>query len=220
MKKGKAIVEELPAMPIAMDNSTGALQGDSLVVFSDRILYSLNLADVQQGWKFRTKTSAQRLQPVSGFVGGDFCVWGGYKQKTDEAEASLSSDGMRFHNDSIIAIDGPRHPTHQEKLSLCGAAAVNLNADMVVVMGGVDNDIFLHALNSPAPDYLTHPSEWYRFSPWLFSYGRKGWNPVGQSRHVARAGASLVAHKGILYLIGGELKPGIRVPSVCRITIP
>ena len=113
-----------------------------------------------------------------------------------------------------------RHPTHQEKLSLCGAAAVNLNADMVVVMGGVDNDIFLHALNSPAPDYLTHPSEWYRFSPWLFSYGRKGWNPVGQSRHVARAGASLVAHKGILYLIGGELKPGIRVPSVCRITIP
>ena len=220
IKKGKTIVEPLPDLPVALDNFTGALQGDSLVVFGDHMLYSLNLADVQQGWKFRANTSMQRLQPISGFVGSDFCVWGGYKQKTENAEASLSFDGMRFHDNRTMELDGPRHPVHQENFSLCGAAAVNLNDDMMVVMGGVDKDIFLNALNSPAPDYLTHPSEWYRFSPWIFSYGRDGWQSVGQSRHVARAGATLVAHKGILYLIGGELKPGIRVPSVCKITIP
>ncbi|MBR5656534.1 MAG: cyclically-permuted mutarotase family protein [Prevotella sp.] len=219
MKNGKAIVENLPALPVALDNFTGALQGDSLVIFGDHMLYSLNLTNVQQGWRFRIDTSIQRLQPVSGFVGEDYCVWGGYKQKMEKTEASLSFDGLSFHNDKATRLDGPMHPHYHEMWSLCGAAAVNINNNDVVVMGGVDKDIFLNALNNPAQDYLTHPSEWYRFSPWIYSYESKGWSPIGQSSHVARAGAVLAMHKGVLYLIGGELKPGIRVPAVCRITL-
>ena len=219
IKQGKAVIETLPSLPVPMDNFTGALQGDSLVVFGNQTVYSLNLANTKEGWRFRTKTAAQRLQPISGFVNGDFCVWGGYQPKTSHAEASLSLDGLSFHDGESIQTDGPHDPYYDKKVFLGGAAAVNLNDDAVVVMGGVNGSIFLEALNHPAPDYLTHPHEWYQFSPWVFKYGPEGWRLLGQSYHVARAGATLVSHKGCLYLIGGELKPGIRIPSVCRITI-
>lgn len=91
----------------------------------------------------------------------------------------------------------------------------------VVCLGGVDKDIFLNALRNQAPDYLAHPAEWYRFNRRLLVYDvrRAEWAQVAESPLAARAGATLVADGDVLLLVGGELKPGVRTPTVARFAV-
>ena len=85
-------------------------------------------------------------------------------------------------------------------------------------MGGVNKDIFLEAVNHPQPGYMTHPVEWYRFNPYICAYQKGEWHIVGKEQIAARAGATLARYKQSIYLIGGELKPGIRTPDIYRLT--
>jgi cyclically-permuted mutarotase family protein len=109
-----------------------------------------------------------------------------------------------------------------------------------VIGGGVNHNIFLRALDNArltaearlAGDtaevrlleeekaaYLTHPAAWYRFEsePYYF-VGDRLWNfiPMGSLPQTARAGAAALYDDGWLYVIGGELKPGIRTAEVSR----
>ena len=86
-----------------------------------------------------------------------------------------------------------------------------------LVVGGVHRDIFLQALNNPQPDYLRHPAEWYCFNPDILLYDYGEWRLVGRSQVTARAGAALVWFENAVYLIGGELKPGIRSPHIFKL---
>jgi sialate O-acetylesterase len=210
----KAVVESLPALPEPLDNFTGALCGDSIVVFGNNKVYELCLSSMVNGWKLVKQTDVVRQQPVSGFVDGDFCVWGGFSPKRADVPATLSLDGLRFHDNEVSSLASP---FDGETVFLGGATATNMNAQTVVAMGGVNKDIFLKALNNPSDDYLTWNPDRYRFNGKIFMFTTHGWKYVGENHHLRRAGATLVKHGDSLYLIGGELKPGIRTPSVCRI---
>ena len=218
MEDGKAVIESLPSLPVALDNFTGAIQDNLLVVFGGHQVYTLDLDKVQEGWKLLNEVKKELRQPVSGIINGDYYVWGGYTPKSKKKKASLLLDGMIFDASNVYDVDGPTIED-DGNVFLGGAAAVNLDELTLVTMGGVNKDIFLKALNRPASDYLTHPVEWYQFNPYIFVYFYDRWISVGASSHVARAGAVLVKHHDDLYLIGGELKPGIRTPTVCRINI-
>lgn len=218
MEDGKAVTEPLPLLPVALDNFTGTIQDDLLIVYGGHQVYALDLDQMQKGWQLLNETKKELRQPVSGFINGNYYVWGGYTPKTKRKKASLSLDGVQFDANDVYEVDGPT-AIDDEKVFLGGAAAVNLDELTLVAMGGVNKDIFLKALNHPDPDYMTHPVEWYQFNPYIFVYLYDRWITVGASEHVARAGAALVKHDKSLYLIGGELKPGIRTPSVCRIQI-
>lgn len=219
MEDGKAVLEQLPSLPVALDNFTGAIQENLLVVFGGHQVYTLDLDKVQEGWKLLAEIKRELRQPVSGFINGNYYVWGGYTPKTKRKKASLMLDGLKFDASEVYDVDGATLMFDEEKVFLGGAAAVNINEITLVAMGGVNKDIFLKALNHPAPDYMTHPVEWYQFNPYIFVYLVDEWVTAGMSQHLARAGAALVKHNESLYLIGGELKPGIRTPSVCRIEI-
>ena len=219
MEDGKAVIDSLPPLPVPLDNFTGAIQNNTLCVFGGRRLYILELDQVEKGWQLLKEYDKELRQPVSGFINNSYCLWGGYTPKTKGKKASLMLDGYEFDGKSLYSLDGPAFPDSKEKVFLGGAAAVNMDAFTLVVMGGVNKDIFLKALNNPDPDYLTHPVEWYEFNPFIFVYFYNHWIPIEASRHVARAGAALVMHHDDLYLVGGEVKPGIRTPSVCRINI-
>ena len=214
----KVKIEPLPSLPEPLDNFTGALCGDSLVVYGTNKVYALHLSNVQSGWRLVTQSDVVRQQPVSGFVNGDYCVWGGFSPKRVDALASLSMDGLCFHHDDTSSLAGPVYPLTGESVFLGGAAAVNIDSYTLVVMGGVNKDVFLNALNNPVADYLTWQSDRYKFNDKIFAYDSQGWKFIGENRQLKRAGATLVVYRGQLYLIGGELKPGIRTPSVCRIT--
>ena len=220
LRNGKAVIEELPSLPIPMDNFTGSIHGNLIHIFAGKDWYAFDLTDINEGWKKKDSFMEHRVQPVSGYCDGQFCVWGGFSPKTLDADATLSMSGLNCEKKSRHLL--PPMTKDHTQVFLGGAAAVNVSEDAIVAIGGVNKDIFLAALNHPTSDYMMHEPSWYRFNSHVFLYKDKGigcWSDLGESTHTARAGAALVSHQGKLYVIGGELKPGIRVPGVTRLTI-
>ena len=78
-----------------------------------------------------------------------------------------------------------------EEVSLGGGIAVTLPDGRVVAMGGVNKDVFLEALRNQAPDYLSHPVEWYRFNGrvMVFDPAAQTWTVAADDEATARAEA-------------------------------
>lgn len=214
---GKAVIDTLPSLPHPMDNFTGALNGSQLLVRGAGGVYALDLKHPSAGWVLQWPATETLQQPVSAVCSGRFFVWGGFTPKQADKPATLSLDGTKYGATACPAA-GPMDE-HGEKVFLGGACAVNLSPERVLAMGGVNKDIFLKAINNPEPGYLTHPAEWYRFNPKLCLFEKGQWKIIGSSPITARAGAAAVVYKNDVFLIGGELKPGIRTPDIYRITI-
>lgn len=92
----------------------------------------------------------------------------------------------------------------------------------VVAMGGVNKNVFLEALRNQAPDYLSHPVEWYRFNGrvMVFDPAAQTWTVAADDEATARAGAAAaVTPDAEILLIGGELKPRIRTTAVSAIRL-
>ena len=73
---------------------------------------------------------------------------------------SLAMDGCVYDEatDEWQVVEGPKDDMGQP-LFVGGGAAINLCSDQLLVMGGVNKDVFLSAVNHPQPDYLSHPIE-------------------------------------------------------------
>lgn len=217
MTDGQATVEQWPSLPCAMDNFTGALCDRNMVVYDGSQLLTLSLDHVSEGWKACDEAHGPKLgQPVSGSIDGDFCTWGGSTARTADREATLRLSGHRF-GAKAAELKTPADD-NGEPIFLGGSAAINLSDSTVLAVGGVNKDIFLEAVNHPKPGYMTHPIAWYRFNPCVCVFDREGWHLVGQSEITARAGAALARHNNDVYLVGGELKPGIRTAGIYRMT--
>jgi N-acetylneuraminic acid mutarotase len=48
---------------------------------------------------------------------------------------------------------------------------------------------------------------------------RNNWEEIVVSQSTARAGAALLHKDGVLYSLGGELKPGVRVAEVAAVRL-
>ena len=217
LQGGKAVVSELPSLPHAMDNFTGAGKGSRMMVSDGEHLYQYDLEGESRSWTEVAQVGNSKLaQPVSAFVGDAFCLWGGVTPKTAEQDATLQLGGWQY--DGVkSALAGPVDE-HGDPIYLGGAAAVNLSPTAVLAVGGVNKDVFLSAVNHPQPDYMTHPAAWYRFNPYICLYEDGAWQVIGRSDVTARAGAALVRYEDRIYLIGGELKPGIRTAKIYSIS--
>lgn len=211
---GKAVLENLPSLPVPMDNFTGSIREGRIDVYAGNEWFSLNLTALNEGWQKKESFPSRRVQPVSGYCGEKFCVWGGFSPKSVDQEAILHLDGIRMGK-KTARIKAP--VVAGDKVFLGGAASVYLPEKGTVVIGGVNKDIFLNALNHPTEDYMLHPAEWYRFNPHMLLFRKGRWHLLGTSEHAARAGATLATCRNEIYIIGGELKPGIRVPMVSRV---
>ena len=95
---------------------------------------------------------------------------------------------------------------------------MNRTEDAFVAMGGGNKGGLFEAVNHPKPGYMTHPVEWYRFNPYICVYQAGQWHIAGKETIAARAGAALARHGQEVYIIGGELKPGVRTPDIYRLT--
>lgn len=215
LKAGKAVVTPYPSLPTSMDNFTGSRCGNRVIVSNGLQIFGLDLNRLEAGWQPLPPLTSKKLgQPVGVFVDGQFCQWGGCTPKTATELTTLFISGLSSASASPL----PPPTAAGEEIYLGGAAAINLTEQAFVAVGGVNKDVFLEAVNHPQPGYMTHPAAWYRFNPYICVYQAGQWHIAGKETIAARAGAALARHGQEVYIIGGELKPGVRTPDIYRLT--
>lgn len=217
---GKAVVEEYPSLPWKMDNFAGTVSEHVVMVYDGVHVACLDLHDREKGWQQQPALVQDKLgQPVCGYTDRAFHVWGGSTAKTDDKDAVLMLKGWRMDVQSKTVVDAPCDEEGNE-IYLGGASVINCGENGILALGGVNKDVFEAAVNRPQPGYMTHPQEWYRFNPYITLFNDGKWEILGKSQITARAGAALAKDEKHIYVIGGELKPGIRTPEIYRFSVP
>ena len=222
--------EALPSLPHALDNMAGAVVGHILYVVGGNCAgvatqktWSLDLKNTaKEGWKEEPSIPGiARVQPIAAALAGDLLgVWGGFAPKTDSKAAQLAMNGASYNAGcgTWTALPVPTDALGEEVFT-GGAAATATPQKGVVVVGGVNKDVFLAAINKLPEGYLLHEFEWYRFNQRVLCYRNGNWTQLLQHPSVARAGCALAYWDGWVYVVGGELKPGIRTPEIVRFRV-
>ena len=222
--------EALPSLPHALDNMAGAVVGHILYVVGGNCegvatqkVWSLDLKNTaKEGWKEEPSIPGiARVQPIAAaLAGGLLGVWGGFAPKTDSKVAQLAMNGASYNAGcgTWTALPVPTDALGEEVFT-GGATAIATPQKGVVVVGGVNKDVFLAAINKLPEGYLLHEPEWYRFNSRVLCYRDGAWIQLLQHPSVARAGCALAYWDGWVYVVGGELKPGIRTPEIVRFRV-
>lgn len=222
--------EALPSLPHALDNMAGAVVGHILYVVGGNCegvatqkVWSLDLKNTEkEGWKEEPSIPGiARVQPIAAALAGDLLgVWGGFAPKTDSKAAQLAMNGASYNAGcgTWTALPVPTDALGEEVFT-GGATAIATPQKGVVVVGGVNKDVFLAAINKLPEGYLLHEPEWYRFNSRVLCYRDGAWTQLLQHPSVARAGCALAYWDGWVYVVGGELKPGIRTPEIVRFRV-
>lgn len=222
--------EALPSLPHALDNMAGAVVGHILYVVGGNCAgvatqktWSLDLKNTaKEGWKEEPSIPGiARVQPIAATLeGGLLGVWGGFAPKTDSKAAQLAMNGASYNAGcgTWTALPVPTDAIGEEVFT-GGATAIATPQKGVVVVGGVNKDVFLAAINKLPEGYLLHEPEWYRFNSRVLCYRDGAWTQLLQHPSVARAGCALAYWDGWVYVVGGELKPGIRTPEIVRFRV-
>jgi len=235
MEEGRAVLEALPELPYALHDAGAAAIGTKIYVaggYRDsktpcNTLLVLDTAAAEPQWaELKPFPGNPRVQPVvdSGRnARGEECLylWGGFAP--DGERSTLETDGLCYSpsRKKWTAVSAPTDEAG-EPLSVGGGASAKLPDGRIVIVGGVDREVFLNALRSPAPDYLRHPAVWYRFNDRVMVYDPAAdcWTIARREKNCARAGASVVATPdGRLLVLGGEIRPRIRTPRITTLNV-
>lgn len=233
---GEAVLDTLSSLPFTLDNMAGATLGNTIYVIGGNCdgkpstsVFSLNLDEPENGWQVEPALPGfPRVQPVCAVQDSMLYVWGGFCPSFHEHEANVATDGYRYLPEQKVwdPVSAPVIPETKETLTLTGGSSVALSDSFVLCVGGVDKEIFLDAISGDytriaQKEYLKQPVSWYRFNGRLMVYNtrRNCWNEWKHSSGLARAGAALVRTGRTLFVIGGEIKPGIRTPEIYKLII-
>lgn len=222
--------QTLPPLPQGLDNMAGAYGGGYIYVVGGQTdgvahckAYRLRYPDGKSWEELPDFPGEPRLQPVAVVQNGSerpmLYLLGGYS-KSGTHERGVVYDPLynRWTETSPMVVDG-------KAVALVGAGAVASGNSFVACVGGVDKEIFDAALQNPAPDYLTHPAEWYRFRSNILIYNTitDAWSEMDGSSALARAGAAVVdwqsGTKHQWLVINGELKPGVRSNTATAVSV-
>lgn len=215
----------LPALPATVDNMAGAYLDGKIYIAGGNVdgqpsnaLYCLDLSHKSDGWKtLKPFPGNPRVQPILAASEGRLYLWGGFAGKGPGREASLNTDGFEYDpaKNKWKHIDAPTDEQGQE-VATGGGVAATLPDGRIIAAGGVNKDIFLEALRNQAPDYLSHPAEWYRFNQLVMTFDPQTgtWTIIDKCAGTARAGAGIAIVDGGALIIGGEIKPRIRTADI------
>ncbi len=231
---GELSIGRLPLLPYSVEQC-GAVVVDSVLyvvggnhngVPSVDVL-ALELGNPASGWKVVGQLPQAMLQPVVTAVDGVVYLWGGFSLHSADSPAvaydygySMNPRTMGFKR--VSGIDGA---------TLTGGSAVVWDG-CVYVVGGVDKSIFERAisrryylsvgegdtaaLESEEQEYMEYiPSE-FRFSQDLRVYNptTDSWSVVYSAPELALAGAGVAVLDGAMYVVNGEIMPGVRTNRV------
>ena len=243
----EAVVESLPSLPWGIDNMAGALLKNKLIIaggtrngIPSKQVLALDLTNLKGGWIPQTDYPGNyRTQPIAFAYRNSFCLWAGFAGASSKSKASLNTDGLSLTNNVWSGLSTPISAAGNE-VSLGGGTVVSFTNDCFLALGGVDKKVFLKALKreellkncsdefvidslkNEGRTYMVQEPAWYQFNSHLMLYNAADdeWHDLGSDSSLARAGAIAVkVRPNEIYLLGGELKPGIRTPTCISITL-
>jgi len=217
-------VQQLPALPETIDNASATRAGNNIYVtggnqqYGQNNLYTLNPETDSVWTKLTPYPGPYRVQPVLAAGKNHLFLAGGFQSFPESQTCILSSDLLEYDIHSGQWKQSTQLPSEKDGQPRClvGGAGVSLN-NQIIFTGGVNYKIFQHALEGKAgKDYLQHSPEWYRFNDdlLLFDFQKGTWKILYDIPGMARAGGILLHHNHTLYMICGELKPGIRSAQI------
>ncbi|MDL2223196.1 cyclically-permuted mutarotase family protein [Bacteroidales bacterium OttesenSCG-928-M11] len=245
-KTEKITVENWPSLPAGIYNAgatvvenTIYLAGGTSSEKKTNYIYCLDMDNLSKGWyRIETNQAEERQQAVVFTQNGNLFIAGGY----DEANAHVFSDVLKFdfsdnnwQHFTDIVINGKQQ-------TFIGTGCINLSANCTLFAGGVDYDLFSSALlrikkkqeaiangnteladslQAAGKEYMSQPIEWYNFNTNLLSFDtkKKEWKSEGNFIELAKAGAGITIKEKNIYIVCGELKPGVRTQEVYKLTL-
>lgn len=224
VSSGDFLIHTLPSLPEAIDNASATMLDECIYItggnqqLRENTLYKLDLKTCDKWQKLSSFPGPQRVQPILVNDGNKLYLVGGFQAPSDSSASILSHDILCYTPQT----DRWKHASHippkknKEKRCMAGGSGVQTDTHLILT-GGVDYRIFKQALDGKAgKDYLTHEPSWYKFNDDILFYDfiHKTWTIKTNISGMARAGGILLHHEDCLYMICGEIKPGIRTPKI------
>lgn len=223
-------VRSLPPLPETVDNAAAACTGGVIYVTGGNqgrggcALYSLR-PDVDSTWtRLADYPGGQRVQPVLLAAGKTLCLAGGFMYDKESNRCTLPASLLAYSVETDEWSAPIPFPAKADGglYALSGGSGVSVGGKLYLT-GGVDYRIFKQAMEGRGPaDYLKKPVEWYSFNRDILVYdtARGTWQVCPAAEGMGKAGGILLHHEGRMWMVCGEVKPGIRTPQVVGIPLP
>lgn len=221
---GDFLLHQLPSLPETIDNASATMLNECIYItggnqqLRENALYKLDLQTCDKWQKLSSFPGPQRVQPILVNDGNKLYLIGGFQAPSDSSSSILSHDILCYtpQNDQWEYAFPIPYGNNKEKRCMAGGSGVQTGTQLILT-GGVNYRIFKNALDGKAgKDYLTHAPSWYKFNDDILFYDftHKTWTTKVNISGMARAGGILLYREGCLYMICGEIKPGIRTPKI------
>ncbi|MDH8701387.1 sialate O-acetylesterase [Dysgonomonadaceae bacterium PH5-43] len=239
-------ITNLPSLPVKLFNGGGCVINNIVYISGGKLssehsgsVFSLNLDNIESGWQTIEADISERQQPVVFTNNGSLYMAGGYNEQAAEA----FTDVLRFNFSKKQWEKYAYISLHNGKpVTFIGASAINITPDCILFVGGVDYNRFdsalkrikrtqeaekegnskLHAeLKQAGKEYMTQNIGWYKFRNDLLTFNpkTKTWQSLGEYSEAARAGAGVTINNNKVYIVCGELKPGVRSSETYELEI-
>ncbi len=223
VKRDKARITPLPSLPFEVEQAGAATSAERLYLAggltSQGVNESLLVCDLRTGarWRELARLPERMVQPVLVATPKAVYLWGGF----DPLTGRCIPNGYRFDLESGRWTKTTPVPAGT---TFTGATPFEPDTQGFLVTGGVNPECFeagLKASGEEAEAYLSMPPAHYRFNRriWYFSFADETWQEVGYSGRCALAGAASAFHRGMRFLVGGEIKPRVRSPKIWKMSL-
>lgn len=217
-------IESLPSLPEAIDNASATRIGNRIYVtggnqLQDKnSLYTLNPETDSVWTRLAAYPGPRRVQPILTAENNTLFLAGGFQAFPESKTCILSTDMLEYDLSTGQWKEGAQLPSEKNGHPRCLAGGTGVSVKgLLILTGGINYNIFRTALEGKSgASYMLHEPEWYQFNDdlLLFDTRKKTWKTLYDIPGMARAGGILLQHNHILYMVCGELKPGIRSPQI------
>ena len=181
---------------------------------ASRNVFAGEVNGIKISWAELPQLPEPLVQPIAMATESRLYVWGGFNPETKE----IFTTGWYLDEGSP---EWKAIGTPEENAPFVGATAISLPDGRFAVIGGVDKDIFSWGLSATGKDkhkYMTMEPKAYKFNKdvRVFNPETQTWTVEGRAEKLALAGAGLASDGNSLYVIGGEIKPGVRTPQIWK----
>lgn len=248
-RNGELVRSALPPLPEGRSGAAGAVSGERFYLVGGQIngkpsnsMLSISLTHLEEGWREENPYNQKPLLKVlaAGTTSGRIYLIGSVTGFESDRPARLDLTFLCYDisTSTWTTLPLPRN-LDQSRTAFAGGMICTTDNGFVVA-GGVCPEVFIpalrreqklrkakakgksmqiDALTQAGKKYLLQPTEWYRFSPqaWHYNDTTSTWTQLPNSTHLSRADGVLAKP---YFIIGGELKPGVRTPNIHLYPIP